>query len=69
MGVVFDDNQETPRRLQELARHKFVCKMLAEIVADTMICEIEGWDKTEFILLLHAELNEFARRIRGGNDE
>lgn len=31
-GVVLDGNPETPRKLQELARHEFICKMLSEIL-------------------------------------
>lgn len=62
-GVAMDGNPDTPRRLQELARHEFICKMLAEIIMDVMVCRQEGWDETEFIRQLHAELDGFMEKI------
>ena len=32
-----------------LARKKFEMRLLADIKVDLMICEIEGWDKREYI--------------------
>lgn len=65
MNVVLDGNSETPRRLQELARHNFIRKMLAEILADMMVCELEGWDKMEFIERIHTETAAFLKKRRG----
>ena len=62
-GVVLDGNPETPRKLQELARHEFICKMLSEILMDVMICRQEGWDETEFNRQLHGELDGLMKKI------
>lgn len=68
-GVVLDGNPETPRKLQELARHEFICKMLSEILMDVMICRQEGWDETEFIRLLHGELDGLMKKIEEENEK
>ena len=41
--------EESPRKLQELARHQMIVKLYQSILMDMQICEIEGWDKMEFI--------------------
>ena len=48
---------EAPRKLQELARHQIIAKLYNDILADMQVCEIEGWDKMEFIRLLHTAIN------------
>ena len=58
-GVVLDNNHETPRRLQELARHKMITRLYADILHDIAVCELEGWDKTEYIKMLQSALNRF----------
>lgn len=50
---------EVARALQELARHKTIIHLYADILADIQVCEIEGWDKTEFIRTLRELLNSF----------
>lgn len=37
------------RTVNELARKKFEVRLLADIRVDLMVCEIEGWDKKEYI--------------------
>lgn len=37
------------KTVNNLARKKFEHKLLADIKIDLMICEIEGWDKFEYI--------------------
>lgn len=46
------------RTVNELAREQFKLKLLNDIRCDLMICEIEGWDKMEY-------LNEIRRIING----
>lgn len=48
---------EAPRKLQELARHQIIAKLYNDILADMQVCEIEGWDKMEFIRLLQTAIN------------
>lgn len=40
---------ETARAAQELARHQMIARLYADILLDMQICEIEGWDKTEYL--------------------
>ena len=45
------------KTVNTLARKKFQEKLLKEIHFDLMVCEIEGWDKTEYIKELQKLLN------------
>lgn len=44
-----------------LARKKFEEKLLQDIRVDLMICEIEGWDKMEYIEELKKLINSIAK--------
>lgn len=44
--------QETRKALNDLARHKMICRLLTDIRIDLEVCEIEGWDKMECIQTL-----------------
>lgn len=48
-GGVIIPNKDTARALNDLARHKAIVRLLADIRIDLEICELEGWDKTEYI--------------------
>jgi hypothetical protein len=37
------------RTVNELARKKFQASLLKDIIFDLKVCEIEGWDKKEYI--------------------
>ena len=58
-GIVTDNHPDTPRKLQELARHEAITRLYLDILADMAVCDIEGWDKMEFIRQLQACLNRF----------
>ena len=63
MGIILEpDTTETRYALQKLARHELILKILADIAADMMICELEGWPKMEFIDMLFEEMANFKRR-------
>ena len=47
----------TAKTANELARKKFQEKLLQDIRVDLMICEIEGWDKLEYIRELKNLIN------------
>jgi hypothetical protein len=53
---------EAPRKLQELARHQIITKLYADILVDMQVCEIEGWDKMEFIRQLQTAINSLGRK-------
>lgn len=61
-GLVVDDHPETPRKLQELARHEMIARLYMDILADMAVCDIEGWDKMEFIRQLQGCLNRFTEK-------
>ncbi len=48
---------ETRKALNDLARHQTKVRLLADIRMDMEICELEGWDKTEYIRELQELLN------------
>lgn len=51
------DTPQTRRKMQELARHQMILKLHADILMDMQICDIEGWDKMEYINQLQNLLN------------
>ena len=57
------------KTVNTLARKKFQEQLLKEIQFDLMVCEIEGWDKTEYIKELQNLLNGIdVKRKKKGND-
>ena len=44
-----DDFIYPAKTVNTLARKKFQAQLLKEIMFDLMVCEIEGWDKREYI--------------------
>ena len=47
--------------LNRLAREQMKLKLLADIRMDLIICEIEGWDKMEYINELNELVNSFGK--------
>ena len=59
-GVVLKpDTPDTRYALQRLARLKMIVKLEADIEADMMVCEIEGWNKREYIKQLQDLINRW----------
>ena len=57
------------KTVNTLARKKFQEQLLKEIHFDLMVCEIEGWDKTEYIKELQKLLNGIdVKKKKKGND-
>ena len=48
------------RTVNELAREKFKHRLLADILIDLQVCEIEGWSKLEYINQLRDLINGIA---------
>ena len=63
-GVIIPD-KETAKALNDLARHKAIVRLLEDIRIDLEICELEGWDKTEYISRLKALLNSIGSEEDG----
>ena len=62
-GVKIPD-KDTAKALNDFARHTAIFRILNDIRMDMEICEIEGWDKNEYLNLLKQLLNS----IGGQND-
>lgn len=54
------EDPATAQTVNEFARARLKHKLLADILVDLMICEIEGWCKREYIRDLRALLNGIA---------
>lgn len=62
MRTVFEnDTPEARKALNDLARHQLILKLYADIATDMQVCELEGWDKMEFINMLYDILNHFKK--------
>ena len=55
-GVIIPD-KDTAKALNDLARHTAIVRILNDICMDMEICEIEGWDKNEYLNLIRELLN------------
>ena len=63
-GLIIPD-KKTAKALNDLARHTAILRILKDVRIDLEICEIEGWDKTEYLNLIKQLLNS----IGGQNNE
>lgn len=69
MSIQFTpDTPATRRAFNRLAREKMKLRLLADIRMDLMVCELEGWDKLEYLDELLALVQEL-RKKGGGEDE
>ena len=53
---------ETRRAMQLVAREEMKHRIYADILADMMVCDIEGWDKLEYIKELQDMLNDLTQK-------
>lgn len=60
-GVIIPD-KDTARALNDLARHKAIVRLLNDIRMDMEICEIEGWDKNEYLNSIRQLLDYIGRK-------
>lgn len=67
MSIQFTpDTPATRRAFNRLAREKMKLRLLADIRMDLMVCEIEGWNKLEYLDELLALVQELRK---GGGDD
>ena len=66
-GLIIPD-KDTAKALNDLARHKAIVRILSDIRMDMEICDIEGWNKTEFIRMLQDVINHFEIKKGGKAD-
>jgi 5'(3')-deoxyribonucleotidase len=56
------------KALNDLARHQMVRRIYLDILVDLTVCDIEGWDKMEYIHQLKEVIDHFTREERAEND-
>lgn len=61
-GRLIIEDKETAKALNDLARHNAIVRLLADITIDLQICEIEGWNKMEYINQLKQIINSIGSR-------
>lgn len=57
-----DRDLEVRKALQELARHQMIERLYRDILIDMAVCDIEGWDKTEYIRMIICLLDTLGKR-------
>lgn len=57
------------RLLNDKARHEMIVRLYRDILLDLTICDIEGWDKTEYIRQLQDVVNHFRITEEAQSDE
>ena len=62
MNIILQEGAE--KSLNQLAREQMKKKLLTDIMIDLTICQIEGWDVTEYIEDLHSELERIKNRVK-----
>lgn len=62
MSIIMDE-PATRKRLNDLAREQMILKLLKDIRVDLEICEIEGWDKLEYINRLKSEIDSLVKEV------
>ena len=48
--------------MNALARHQTIYNLYRDILIDMMVCEIEGWDKLEYLNQLKSVIEHFERK-------
>lgn len=55
---------ETSRTLNRVCREHMKEKLLRDILVDLTVCEVEGWNKLEYIDELHALLDSLKKEAK-----
>ena len=64
-GVTLDPAApETRKALNRLAREQIKLRLLADIRFDLAVCEIEGWNKLEYLNELKSMINELGGVVK-----
>ena len=59
MKSIVLQSKECAKQLNDLARHQMIVRLYQDILQDMAICEIEGWDKQEYLRELKELINSF----------
>jgi len=59
MGERTRTENNIAKTLNDLARHKMILRLYQDILIDLTVCDIEGWDKKEYIRQLQELITNF----------
>ena len=57
--ILLPDNEETRKVLNQKSREEMKLKLLKDIKMDLQICELEGWNKKEYLTELKELIDSF----------
>lgn len=60
--TMIPEDEDTRIALNALARHQTIYNLYRDILIDMMVCEIEGWDKLEYLNQLKSVIEHFERK-------
>lgn len=60
--IMIPEDEDTRKALNVLARHQTIYNLYRDILIDMMVCEIEGWDKKEYLNQLKSVIEHFERK-------
>lgn len=60
--TLITEDENTRIALNVLARHQTIYNLYRDILTDMMVCEIEGWDKKEYLNQLKSVIEHFERK-------
>ena len=61
--ILIPDNKKTRKKLNQKSREEMKLKLLKDIKIDLQICELEGWNKKEYLTDLKELIDSF---MKGG---
>lgn len=65
LGVTLNpDTPEARKALNRLAREQIKLRLLADIRFDLAVCEIEGWDKLEYLNELKSMIDDLGGGVK-----
>lgn len=59
--ILFSEDKETAKALNDLARHELYLRILQDIRADIEVCKLEGWDYKAHLLNLKKMIDGFLK--------
>ena len=59
-----EENESISKSLNRLAREQVKLRILSDIKIDMAVCEIEEWDKTEYINEIKELINSIGKEIK-----
>ena len=51
------------KALNECARQSMIARLLTDLLIDMQVCDLEGWEKKDYIRQLHEEIDQLYQKI------